>query len=94
MNIDKVEVDSVGDLVITSLIDDIIYISGSQTMEDPPEYASALCELIISKQEAIDSFYETTGTKILNLNILDEDTLKEIAREFIDWKDKWIPVEN
>jgi hypothetical protein len=94
MQIEKVEVNSDGDLVVASLIDDAIYIPGSQTMEDPPEYASALCELTISKQEAIDSFYETTGTEISDLNILDEETLKEIAKEFIDWKYKWIPVEN
>jgi len=94
MEIEKVEVSSDGDLVVTSLIDDAIYISGSQTMEDPPEYASALCELTINKQEAIDTFYETTGTEIFDLNILDEKTLREIAKEFIDWKDKWIPVEN
>lgn len=85
---EKVEIDSVGDIIVTSLVDDAVYIQGSQTLEDPPEYAAALCELRITRNEVL-GYLNDNDITVSDTNFLPPEILKEVVLSFVEWKDQW-----
>jgi len=90
MNYDEltVYVEPSGDITVTCMVDDVVYIHGSQTLEDPPEYAAAMCELKITRDEVLDYLYEK-DIDFLYTDWLPEQILKEVVLSFVEWKDKW-----
>jgi len=91
MNYDEldVSVDPSGDIIVTSMVDDAVYIQGSQTLEDPPEYAAALFQLTITKAEAADYVFDTEGVDVADTNDLHEDVIKNVVMHYVDIKDSW-----
>jgi hypothetical protein len=90
MNYDEltISVEPSGDITVTCMVDDVVYIHGSQTLEDPPEYAAAMCELKITRDEVLDYLYD----KDINFPYTDwlpKQILKEVVLSFVEWKDKW-----
>jgi len=90
---EKVKIDSAGDIIVTSLVDDAVYIQGSQTLEDPPEYAAALCELRITRDEVLDYLHDNNITAF-DTNFLSPEILKEVVLSFVEWKDQWKVADN
>ncbi len=50
LNIDKITYDEDGNVYVTALVDNVV-LTYSQTLYDPPEYGSALCEASFSLDE-------------------------------------------
>jgi hypothetical protein len=50
LNIDKITYDEDGNVYVTALVDNVV-LTYSQTLYDPPEYGSALCEASFALDE-------------------------------------------
>ena len=90
MNYDEltVYVEPSGDITVTCMVDDVVYIHGSQTLEDPPEYAAAMCELKITRDEVLDYLHDNDIT-VSDTNFLSPEILKKVVLSFVEWKDQW-----
>lgn len=72
VSIESMHLDSDNNIVVTAILENIQYISGSQTLYDPPEYAPCLCETTIDK-DCIPSWI-----KLVN----DEEELEEVINRY------------
>ena len=75
ISIESVHTNAANDIVITAIVDDMIYIPGSQTLLDPPEYAPARCTVTIPNDHLPDD---------VNLVNASEDELQDIINKHIN----------
>lgn len=78
-----------GDIVVKAILEEIVYIQGSQTHVSPPEYAPCLCETVIYKESVppgvvlIDN--EEELEEIINrYNLLANQDWKPIIEDYSD----------
>lgn len=45
--IESFQINYKNDIVVTAIVEDMVYVPGSQTLIDPPEYAPARCVILV-----------------------------------------------
>ena len=73
--IESFKTNAKNDIVITAIVEDMVYISGSQTYIDPPEYAPARCKITIPNDHLPDD---------IDLANASEDELEDIINKHIN----------
>ena len=73
--IESFQTNAKNDIVVTAIVEDMVYISGSQTLIDPPEYAPARCTITIPNDHLPDD---------IDLANASEDELKNIVNKYIN----------
>ena len=73
--IESFKTNAKNDIVITAIVEDMVYISGSQTYFDPPEYAPARCTITVPNDHLPD------GIDLANSS---EDELEDIINKHIN----------
>lgn len=73
--IESFKTNAKNDIVITAIVEDMVYISGSQTLLDPPEYAPARCTITVPNDHLPDD---------IDLDNASEDELEDIINKHIN----------
>lgn len=73
--IESFRINAENDIIVTAIVEDMVYVSGSQTYFDPPEYAPARCTIIIPNDDLPDD---------VNLVDASEKDLEDIVNKHID----------
>jgi hypothetical protein len=73
--IESFKTNAKNDIVITAIVEDMVYISGSQTLLDPPEYAPARCTITVPNDHLPDG---------IDLDNASEDELEDIINKHIN----------
>lgn len=73
--IESFKLNSKNDIVITAIVEDMVYIPGSQTLVDPPEFAPARCTITIPNDHLPDD---------ANLTDSSEEALEELINRHIN----------
>jgi len=73
--IESFKTNAKNDIVITAIVEDMVYISGSQTLLDPPEYAPARCTITVPNDHLPDN---------IDLANASEDELEDIINKHIN----------
>ena len=73
--IESFRINAENDIIVTAIVEDMVYVSGSQTYFDPPEYAPARCTIIIPNDDLPDD---------VNLVDASEKDLENIVNKHID----------
>jgi len=73
--IESFKTNAKNDIVITAIVEDMVYISGSQTLIDPPEYAPARCTITVPNDHLPDD---------IDLDNASEDELEDIINKHIN----------
>lgn len=80
--IESFQTNAKNDIIVTAIVEDMMYIPGSQTYFDPPEYAPARCKITIPNDHLPDD---------LDLDNASENELEDIVNKHInidnyDWE--------
>lgn len=73
--IESFKVDDKKNIVITAIVEDMVYIPGSQTLIDPPEYAPSRCTITIPNDHLPDN---------TNLDDVSEEALEELINRNVN----------
>ena len=73
--IESFQVNAKNDIIVTAIVEDMVYVPGSQTHIDPPEYAPARCKITIPNDHIPGNF---------NLDGASEEYLQEIVNRHIN----------
>ena len=71
--IESFQTNAKNDIVVTAIVEDMVYVPGSQTYIDPPEYAPARCKITIPNDHL---------PKNLNLAGASEEELEDIVNKY------------
>ena len=80
--IESFQTNAKNDIVVIAIVEDMVYIPGSQTYIDPPEYAPARCKITIPNDHLPDD---------IDLDNVSEDELEDIVNKHVnidnyDWE--------
>ena len=73
--IESFQTNAKNNLIVTAIVEDMVYVPGSQTYIDPPEYAPARCKITIPNDHIPGNF---------NLDGASEEYLQEIVNRHIN----------
>jgi hypothetical protein len=73
--IESFQTNAKNDIIVTAIVEDMVYVPGSQTYIDPPEYAPARCKITIPNDHIPGNF---------NLDGASEEYLQEIVNRHIN----------
>lgn len=73
--IESFQTNAKNDIIVTAIVEDMVYVPGSQTYIDPPEYAPARCKTTIPNDHIPSNF---------NLDDASEEYLQEIVNKHIN----------
>lgn len=73
--IESFKTNAKNDIVITAIVEDMVYIPGSQTLIDPPEYAPARCTITVPNDHLPDN---------VDLANASEDELEDIINKHVN----------
>ena len=73
--IESFKTNAKNDIVITAIVEDMVYIPGSQTLIDPPEYVPARCTITVPNDHLPDN---------VDLANASEDELEDIINKHVN----------
>ena len=73
--IESFQTNAKNDIIVTAIVEDMVYVPGSQTYTDPPEYAPARCRITIPNDHLPSN---------INLVNASEEELEEIVNKHIN----------
>ena len=73
--IESFQTNAKNDIIVTAIVEDMVYVPGSQTYTDPPEYAPARCKITIPNDHLPGN---------INLVNASEEELEEIVNKHIN----------
>jgi hypothetical protein len=73
--IESFQTNAKNNIIVTAIVEDMVYVPGSQTYIDPPEYAPARCKITIPNDHIPGNF---------NLDGASEEYLQEIVNRHIN----------
>jgi hypothetical protein len=73
--IESFQTNAKNDIIVTAIVEDMVYVRGSQTYIDPPEYAPARCTITIPNDHLPPD---------INLDGASEEDLEEIVNKHIN----------
>jgi len=73
--IESFQTNAKNDIVVTAIVEDMVYISGSQTLIDPPEYAPCRCKITIPNDHLPND---------IDLANASEEELEDIVNKYIN----------
>jgi len=73
--IESFQTNARNDIIVTAIVEDMVYVPGSQTYIDPPEYAPARCTITVPNDHLPSG---------LDLDDATEEELEEIVNKYIN----------
>jgi len=73
--IESFQVNAKNDIIVTAIVEDMVYVRGSQTYIDPPEYVPARCTITIPNDHIPPD---------INLDGANEEDLEEIVNKHLN----------